>query len=54
MQFAVELITADDLNLAAADVTGDGSVDFMDARAIMQFAVGIIESFPVEETSDET
>ena len=53
MQYSVQMITADDLNLDAADVNGDGKVNAMDARLIMQRTIGIIESFPVEESSEE-
>jgi hypothetical protein len=33
----------------AADVSGDGKLDAVDSLLILQFAVGKIQSFPVEK-----
>ncbi|MBE6757957.1 MAG: hypothetical protein E7552_05350 [Ruminococcaceae bacterium] len=46
LQYAVQKITADALDLATADVDGSGRVDSTDARLILQYAVQKIDSFP--------
>ena len=47
LQYSVEIIDADALNVAAADVNGDGVVDNVDAMLVLQFSVEIIDEFPV-------
>lgn len=48
LQYSVNKITADALNLSVADVNGDGTVNTSDARLILQKAVNKIPSFPIE------
>ena len=46
LQFAVEILTPNDLDLSVADVNGDGNVNSADARLILQYAVEMIDRFP--------
>ena len=48
LQYAVQKITLDESQLAAADVNGDGKVDTTDARLILQYAVEKLDRFPVD------
>lgn len=49
MQYSVELIGAEALDLSVCDVNGDDCVDNLDAMLVMQYAVGLITVFPVEQ-----
>ena len=42
-----------EVDLEAADVNGDGNINYLDAYLIMNYSVGNIETFPVEESSTE-
>lgn len=48
LQYAVQKIAAEELNLAVADVNGDDKTDSTDARLILQYAVQKIEKLPAE------
>ena len=48
LQYDVELIGADEINLTLADVNGDGKVNSIDAMYILRYDAELIEKFPVE------
>jgi len=48
LQYSVELVEAEELNLRVCDVNGDDLVDNLDAMLVLQYSVGIISVFPVE------
>ena len=47
LQYSVEIITDDQINMTASDVDGNGKIDSVDAMLILQFDVGLIENLPV-------
>lgn len=49
LQYAVEKISGETLDLACADVDGSDKVDSTDARLILQYAVQKISTFPAQE-----
>ncbi|MBE7057273.1 MAG: hypothetical protein E7388_07545 [Ruminococcaceae bacterium] len=48
LQYDVELIGEDEIDLIAGDVDGDGVVNSIDAMLILQYDVELITEFPVE------
>ena len=50
LQYSVQKIAPDDLDLQVADVNGDGAVDSTDARLILQYAVRKITVLPLGDT----
>ena len=48
-RYGAKLITADELNLAVADVNADGNKNAMDATQILRYNAKIINVFPVEK-----
>ena len=48
LRYIMELEKIDEAQLALADVDGDGEVTMSDCLLIQRYAIGVIESFPVE------
>ena len=49
LQYAIDDIGADGLDLDVADVSDDGEYNAIDAMLILQRAIDIIDIFPVEK-----
>ena len=49
LQYDVELIGEDEINLELADVNGDGKVNSIDAMYVLRYDAELIEKFPAED-----